>query len=147
MLNRHIKHLSIVSVGLVLVFLVPSTLYAKRLLPRLSTNQTTSSRSSQNITISVSFREDRNAVIMTLSDLSEAQSITYQFGYETNGIRQGTDGTITDMSDDPTTRELIFGSCSASSCRYDTNITNARLIVTTTFKDGTRTVKPFKIIK
>lgn len=124
---------------------------AKRLLPQVKppnipgTSVATSSKT-KGVNVSVKFRGDRRAIIVTFSNLSIASSVNYTLSYSTRRTTQGASGTINpSASPDPTSRELIFGTCSHGVCRYDTGITNARLVVTTTLKSGKKVVKSFKL--
>ena len=133
---------------LFLFLALPSAVLAKRVLPRAqTTSTTTTNRAGNKPAIQVRFRDDRNAVLVNFSNLSNATEISYEFSYESNGTKQGVQGTITDMSVDPTSRELLFGTCSNNICRYDTNVTNAKLTITLTLKDGKRYVKPYILRK
>ncbi len=127
----------------------PTKANAKRILPRAqyATTATTQTSSQKNISTSVSFRSDRNAIVATFSNLENAQSVSYQFSYMTDGVKQGVSGTITDMTPDPATRELLFGTCSNNVCTYNTNITDAKLVITTTLKNGTKIIKPYKLLR
>lgn len=92
----------------------------------------------------VKFRPDRRAVILNLSGLGTAKSVSYELEYETNGLMQGAGGSVT-IAGDSESREILFGSCSAGVCNYDKNIKNAKLTVTTTLKNGKKIVKPFRL--
>lgn len=125
---------------------------AKRLLPRLAqaANQTTNSNptkttnSSKGISTNVKFRADRKAIVIEFASLKSATEVSYMFTYDTNGITQGAAGQVSTDKDTTDPRELIFGSCSTNNvCRYDTNITNARLVITSTLLNGTKIIKPY----
>ncbi len=94
---------------------------------------------------SVKFRGDRKALILTLSNMSGISSVSYQLTYSTNGVSQGVMGKI-DPSIEPTaTRELLFGTCSHGVCTYHTNITNAKLKISSLLTSGVTVVKPYRI--
>jgi hypothetical protein len=121
---------------------------AKRILPRAKTqakvsSQTTTARR-KGISSSVKIRNDRKALDLTLSNFTDIESVSYILSYDSNGVTQGVSGAITD-EENTVTRDLIFGTCSDKVCRYDTNITNARLTITTTLKSGLVVIKPYKI--
>jgi hypothetical protein len=58
---------------------------------------------------------------------------------------QGVNGSITPSGVDTAQRELIFGTCSSSVCRYDTGIKDARLTVRTTLRSGKVIVNTYKL--
>lgn len=122
---------------------------AKKLLPRVNIPKTTSKAatggsSSQGVLVKVKFRGDRRAIVATFSDLSKASSVTYSLTYDSKGITQGAGGSVS-VTEGTVTREILFGTCSHGTCRYDTGITNAKLSVTTTLKNGKKIVKNFKL--
>ena len=120
-----------------------------RTLPRaLGPTNTTSSGQTNNpnrIKTVVKFRTDRLAINITFTNLSVASSISYTLTYNTNGVTQGAGGSIALPTTEPVIRELLFGSCSHGVCRYDTNISNAKLVVTTVLKSGVKVIKTFKL--
>lgn len=122
-----------------------SEIQAKRLLPRAKHSQTTArtSVSTSGVKSLVKFRGDRRAIILTLQNLDVASRVEYSLTYSSRGLQQGAGGTVTGGGGQ--TRELLFGTCSAGVCRYDSGITNARLVITTTLKSGRKVVKPFKL--
>lgn len=122
-----------------------SVALAKRLLPRAKP-ATSGMAPTRGVSTSVKFRGDRLAIVVTFSNLSLASSVSYILSYNTRGTTQGASGTLnTETSPDPTTRELLFGTCSHGVCRYDYGITNARFVVTTIKKDGKKIVKSFRL--
>lgn len=134
-------------------FAVSAEVSAKRLLPQAGGGTTSTSGTSkstgtktQGVTSVVKFRSDRKAVNVTFRNLKIAKSVSYTLSYLTDkGITQGAGGDVSPTSPDPTLRELLFGTCSSGVCRYDTGITNAKLVVTTTLKNGRKIVKGFRL--
>ena len=128
--------------------LLPSVTHAKRLLPRAvpakSGGGTAVVSTSRGVGAKVRFRGDKLAIIVDFSSLSIASSVSYNLSYATRGTSQGAGGNIS-PSEDSTSRELIFGTCSHGVCRYDSGITNAKFVVTTVLKNGRKVVKPFKL--
>lgn len=125
---------------------------AKRLLPRVAQTANTAANNtatkttnlSKGISTNVKFRADRKAVVIEFASLKSATDVSYMFTYDTNGITQGAAGQVSTDQDTTDPRELIFGSCSTNNvCRYDTNITNARLVITSTLLNGTKVIKPY----
>ena len=128
--------------------LLPSATQAKRLLPRAvpakSGGGTAVVSTSRGVGAKVHFRGDRLAIIVDFSNLGIASSISYNLSYTTRGTSQGAGGNIS-PSEDSTSRELIFGTCSHGVCRYDSGLTNAKFVVTTVLKNGRKVVKPFRL--
>lgn len=136
---------------LIVFFLFPvfsQVAEAKRLIPQAKPSSSTSKapKITRGVKTSVKFRGDRRAINATFTNLGIASSVSYNLSYTSRGTSQGAGGTINPAdSPDPTSREIIFGSCSAGVCRYDSGITNAKFVVTTTLKNGTKVVKSFKL--
>lgn len=126
-----------------LFLLTPKEAQAKRLLPRFNTT-TVSKTSSGLVGISVKFRSDRRAIVVNFSNLSAASLVTYSLTYESNGLPLGAGGGINTSLEPAVTRELLFGSCSKGVCRYDTGISNAKFVVTSTI-GGRKRVKTFRL--
>ena len=132
-----------------------NSVHAKRRLPRatkivtktVSTPTTTTPTPSRakGISSSVRFRSDRNAIIVTMSNLSVAQSVEYSLSYNVNGVTQGVNGSLSNLNEDPTTRELLFGTCSAGICTYESGIKDARFTITTATKNGVKVIKPYRL--
>lgn len=138
--------------SIVILFLtglfLPTKVHAKRRLPHaapIRTSRGSVARTSRGVTTKVRFRGDRLAIIVDFSNLGIASSLSYNLSYNTRGTTQGAGGEISTTAEDPTTRELLFGTCSAGVCRYDSGITNARFVVTTTLKNGVKVVKPYRL--
>lgn len=121
--------------------------YAKRLLPFMQSAPKVGSvkSTSRGVATSVKFRGDRLAIIATFGNLKIARKVDYFLSYATRGTTQGVSGTLNSSSSDPTTREMIFGSCSHGVCRFDTGITNARFVVTIYLTNGQKVIKSFKL--
>lgn len=142
------KILLLILVFATLLLVLPDEVYAKRTLPRAKPASGTGVRvaTTRGVTTSVKFRSDRRAINVTFSNLGIASSISYNLSYNTRGTTQGAGGTIDpSVTSDPTSREIIFGTCSFGVCRYDTGITNAKFVVTTTLKNGRKVVKSFRL--
>ena len=146
------KSIAILSLVLILGLSSLSPVLAKKLLPQAKPPSTpggakiTTSTKTKGITTSVKFRGDRRAIIVTFNNLSIASSVNYTLSYSTRGTTQGASGTLNPgTSPDPTSRELIFGTCSHGVCRYDSGITNARLVIITTLKGGKKIQKSFRL--
>lgn len=129
-----------------LLFFSPKEVYAKKLLPRarVATGGSSQTVSSGGPGVSVKFRADRLAIVATFTNLSQANSITYMFSYNTRGTTQGAQGSI-NAAENNTSREIIFGTCSHGVCRYDYGISGAKFIVTIKLPNGRRIVKTFNL--
>lgn len=148
---RVMKKIALLGLVVSLLILInPTIAEARKVLPRWLASpiggQSTKPASSKSgkVTISIKFRSDRKGVIATLNNLNLASNISYTLSYMTNGVGQEVGGTIkTDEAS--VSKEIIFGTCSGGKCRYDTNITNAKLTFTITMKNGIKIIKPFKL--
>lgn len=138
------KLLAIISLFLLLMFLA-KTVYAKRILPRAQSSKGTVATKTKGVTTSVKFRPDRLAIIVSLNNLSIASKVDYVLSYYTRGTTQGASGAISIASDETITRELLFGTCSHGVCRYDTGISNARLVITTKLSSGRKVIKSYRL--
>lgn len=97
------------------------------------------------IVISPKIRSDRKALIITYSNLQNVASFTYQLTYEAEGVDQGVYSTVTPLGENSTVRELLFGTCSGSVCRYHPGIQNMKFVVNTVYKNGQRAVKRYRV--
>ena len=100
---------------------------------------------SNRVGYSVRFNSSRTGLVISFSGLTNATSVNYSLSYNANGIPQGAMGTITNQEVSVDTRELLFGTCSGGVCRYHTNITNAKLVITSKLKSGYTTRKTYRI--
>ncbi|MDO8503397.1 MAG: hypothetical protein Q7S60_01775 [bacterium] len=132
---------------LVAFLLFPQEVQAKKQLPQASSQKSSGTRvsSGKGVGVSVKFANYKRAISATFTNLGIASSVTYQLTYTQNGINEGAGGSISDLSSGTTTRQLLFGTCSKGVCRYHTGIKNAKFVVTTTLKDGRKTIKTFKL--
>lgn len=135
--------------GFILFLILTASALAKRLLPQA--RQATATRSSGGVAsgkvgVSVRFRGDRRAIVVNFSNLTSASRVNYTLSYNTRGTTQGAGGTIDPSTTGSTaSRELLFGTCSHGVCRYDSGITNAKLVVVYTLQNGKRYGKTFRI--
>ena len=145
------KIIPALTVIFVFSFLLPSFVLAKKLLPHLQENTSTSTKTASTtasggrVKTSVKFRGDRRAIIVSLSNLSAAKKVDYLLSYNTRGMTQGAAGTIIPAAEDSSSHELLFGTCSKGICRYDAGITNARLTITSILANGSKVIKRYKI--
>jgi hypothetical protein len=91
----------------------------------------------------VRFRPDRLALLINFSNFGNIQSGSYELTYQANGVGQGAGGSI--ILGDTDTKTLLFGTCSTGVCTFHTNITGAKLTITSTLKTGQKVLKTYRI--
>lgn len=106
--------------------------------------QTTTGGSGGSVIISPKLRSDRLALIVNFSNLLAAKSVSYSLTYNSQGVAQGVAGSIKPVTN-ATSRELLFGTCSSGVCRYHTNLTNMRFVVTIKSKSGNQFTKSYRV--
>lgn len=137
--------LFLTTIFLLVFFLTDNNqIYAKKRIVRSGGKVVTRSAGNRLI-ITPRLRKDRQALIVSFSNLKAVSDFTYELEYESEGIAQGVAGTITPSGETSTSRELLFGTCSKNVCRYHKKIKNMKLTVTSTLTGGTRVRKTFKI--
>lgn len=141
------KKIYLLIIFLVLIALFTKTIHAQRLLPQAKNMSQTSSGTIKpnGITVYVRLRNDRNALLFTLGNLSVVKTVSYNLFYITNGKEEGAGGTVAVQDIKTVSRELLFGTCSAKVCKYHTNITNMKFEVETTLLTGRKTIRRYKI--
>lgn len=116
-----------------------------KLLPRFTKTSNIGQRVvSSGLVVSPKFRSDRQALVLTLSNLQKVKNVTYTLMYQTNGVDQGVGGSLDSSSGPSVTRELLFGTCS-DVCRYHSNITNMKLEIVSELPNGRQTLKRYRI--
>ena len=139
------KIILLMSIGLVFIF---SGAVEAKLLPRFkgSSNNVGKKQavSYSGLLISPKIRSDRQALIVTFSNLQKVNNVTYTLTYQTNGEDQGVSGTLDSSSGSSVTRELLFGTCS-DVCRYHSNISNMKLEIVSQLPSGKQTLKRYRI--
>ena len=98
---------------------------------------------SQGVGSKVRFRPDRRALLINFSGFNNILSGNYELTYTADGIPQGAGGSI--ILGDSGTKTLLFGTCSGGVCKYHSNITNAKLKITSITKSGQKIIKPYRI--
>lgn len=139
------KFLSIFLLLFIFSFALSNTADAKTL-PQAKNAKTTVTKQTASTSIGVTpkLRRDRKALLIYFSGTKNANAISYILIYTTNGKQEGVGGSVK-SSEGAATRELLFGTCSASVCRYHQNITNMRLEVTIEQKSGKKIIKKYKV--
>ena len=143
-----IKKPFIIFLALFVLSVLAAPVLAKRVLPRAkpSAGRPASTVTGGKVGVSARFRGDRRAIIVNFSNLTSARSVNYTLSYATRGTTQGAGGSIDPSTTGATaSRELLFGTCSHGVCRYDSGITNAKLVVTYTLANGKKYGKTFRI--
>lgn len=142
-----VKKTLIIFLGLFVFVTLANPAFAKKVLPRAkSTTKSTGGATTGKIGVSVRFRSDRRAIVVNFSNLVSARTVSYTLSYATRGTTQGAGGSIDPSTTGATaSRELLFGTCSHGVCRYDTGITNAKLVVTYTLNNGKKYSKSFRL--
>ena len=117
-----------------------------KLLPRFSnTSKSVGQRVvSSGLVVSPKLRFDRQALILTISNLHKVKNVTYTLMYQTNGVDQGAQGTLDSSSGQSVLRELLFGTCS-DVCRYHSNITGMKLEIVSELPNGRQTLRRYRI--
>lgn len=90
-------------------------------------------------------RADRQALLVTFTNLQLANSVSYTLMYQANGNEEGAGGSVDSSAGSTATRELLFGTCSAGVCRYHSGMSNMRLEVTVEYKNGKKATRRFRI--
>lgn len=93
----------------------------------------------------VNYRPDHLGLNLSFGNFNGLDSVTYSFTYNTNGTPQGVGGTITANNSPTSPRELLFGTCSRSVCRYQYNLSNARLVLAAKYTNGKTASKSYRI--
>lgn len=77
-----------------------------------------------------------HSIFLTLTNLTTVSRVDYVLHYTANGLSQGAIGSAVPQGKSTDTRDVYFGTCSKGVCTPHSNITNAKLTVTTTLKSG-----------
>lgn len=117
---------------------------AKKFVPRKKSVRKTTAVGT-GIPAVVRYRGDKQGILMSFSNFNGIDSVSYSFTYDTNGTTQGAGGTITANNNPSLQRELLFGTCSSSVCRYHYNLNNARLTLTGKYTNGRTLTKIYRI--
>ena len=120
----------------------PTPAYARKKLPTRAARAVVSSTTLPQTGLKL--RGDRLALLLTLTNLTQARSLSYLLTYQAGDVGQGVDG-----SHDPalgnTQKELVFGTCSGTVCTYHQNISDMRFQATIGLKDGRTLIRKYQI--
>ena len=128
---------------LIIIFLFfPSPAYARKKLPMRAARAVVSSATLPQTGLKL--RGDHLALLLTLTNMDKAQSLSYLLTYQAAGVGQGAEG-----SHDPalgnTQKELVFGTCSANVCTYHQSLSDMLFQATIGLKDGRTLVRKYQI--
>ena len=134
----------------IFVFAISGSLANAKLLPQAkgsaSSAKTKVVSSGKSISVFPKLRKDRKALIVSFGNLGLARSVEYSLIYRTQDHEEGAGGSINMKTESGgATRELLFGTCSKTVCRYHANISNMRLEVISQLKSGKKTLKRYRI--
>lgn len=133
-----------------LIFFLNVSLADAKLLPQAkgsaSTAKTKMVNSNKSTSVFPKLRKDKKALIVSFGNLGFAKSVEYSLIYRTQDHEEGAGGSINMQTESGgANRELLFGTCSKTVCRYHTNISNMRLEVISQLKSGKKTLKRYRI--
>lgn len=117
---------------------------AKKFMPKKSSGKSSSVRGTS-IPAVVRYRPDKMGLLLSFSNFSGIDSVSYLFTYNTNGTPQGAGGSINAGNNPTAERTLLFGTCSTSVCTYHYNLTNAKLTLTAKYTNGATRTKLYRI--
>lgn len=137
------KRVAIFSFLALLVFFSAGSVEAK-LLPRFRSARGGAGGYS-GVGVSVRFRPDRTGLLVSFSNLSAASSVTYTLIYRSDGVDQGVSGSLNESAGNFVTRELLFATCSSGVCRYHGGLSNMRVEVSSSLKNGKHVTRRFRI--
>ena len=141
------KKLYIATVILAAIFfLLPYGVVAKTLpQAKAAASAKKTSAGSSLVGVTPRLRKDRKALVVYFRNLGKVRSVSYALIYQTNGKDEGAMGSVDPAAANSTSRELLFGTCSAGVCRYHTGITNMRFEVTIELLSGKKYLRRFRI--
>ncbi|OIN89221.1 hypothetical protein COW80_05000 [Candidatus Beckwithbacteria bacterium CG22_combo_CG10-13_8_21_14_all_01_47_9] len=125
---------------LVIFLLFPSPVEARKKLPARKAVAANASLPGTGLKL----RGDRQALLLTLTNLGKAKSLSYLLTYQAGEVGQGVDG-----SHDPalgnTQKELVFGTCSGNVCTYHQNLSEMIFRATIGLNDGRTLTRKYQI--
>lgn len=146
------KKITLISFFIVCIFIfaISGSLANAKLLPQAKSSASTAKTkvvsSGKSISVSPRLRKDKKALIVSFGNLGFAKSVEYSLIYRTQDHEEGAGGSINMQAESGgATRELLFGTCSKTVCRYHTNISNMRLEIISELKSGKKTLKRYRI--
>ena len=129
--------------GLALLVVITDPVLAAKVRTRKAKSGGAVTYTPKGVGVSVKLRPDHLGLNITFSNFDNIESGTYQLVYNSEGVQQGAGGSV--IIGDSSTKEILFATCSKGACRFHENITNMRLSVVSTLKNGQTVLKPFRI--
>jgi hypothetical protein len=77
--------------------------------------------------VSLTPRADGRELTLNITNIKNASSLEYELSYLSNDLSRGVIGTVDVGGSDKLTRQLLLGSCSKNTCKYDENVTEGSL--------------------
>lgn len=96
----------------------------------------TAQSSAGNVIVTAAVNKAQTNVTVYFKNLQKASSVNYQLSYLTNGKQEGAGGALDIARKYSLSRTLLFGTCSAGVCRYHGGISNAKLHIEISYKNG-----------
>jgi hypothetical protein len=93
---------------------------------------------------SLVLRGDKLALLVQLTNLTEASSVAYTLTYNSNAVPQGVQGSLDPMLGS-SQKELVFGTCSGAVCTYHTDITDMRFELVVGLKSGKTLTRKYQV--
>ena len=121
----------------------PALAAKKRVAPRALSRGTGTVSTTSGVKSYVRLQSNHLALLIDFSGFDNIKSGSYELTYTASGIGQGAGGSI--LLGDSSTKTLLFGTCSKGVCTYHTNITNARLTITSNLNNGLKVIKTYRI--
>lgn len=134
--------LTILAIFFSTILYTPTVFAAKKFIPK---KPTVGYKSVGGIPAAVSYRPDRLGLNLSFRNFTGLESVSYSFTYNTNDMAQGIGGKVTASNNPTAARELLFGTCSRSACRYHYNLSDARLVLTARYNNGRTATKSYRI--
>jgi hypothetical protein len=127
-----------------LFFIFVSPIYAAK--KRIFGSVASKSTSGTSVIVSPSLRRDHGALLLNISGLSAAKSVTYELTYTGSGQDQGVFGSIDPAtSGKSTSRSLYFGTCSHNVCNPHLGVKGVRLTVVVKTTAGKTITKRYSV--
>lgn len=77
--------------------------------------------------VSLTPRADGRELTLNITNIQNATSLEYELSYLSNDLSRGVIGSVDLKSETSLTRQLLLGSCSKNTCKYDENVTEGNL--------------------
>jgi hypothetical protein len=130
-------------VGLTLIGLsLPAAVMARKKLPARA--RTVSETASNLPRTNLVLRGDKLALLVQLTNLAEAASVSYVLTYNSTDAPQGVEGTL-DPAIGSAQKELVFGTCSGAVCTYNTDISDMKFEINVGLKSGKTLIRKYTI--